>query len=85
MDRGRKLYNHVQVDLQQNIVQVQQVQADLEQNQLAAMRKRWFVEDHSGQPHLWEDDRTVAEWLVGQINPDSKSVSQVKYFRIGFL
>ena len=45
------------------------------------MRKRWFVEDHPGQPHLWEDDRTVAEWLLGQINPNSKSVSQVKYLK----
>ena len=41
------------------------------------MIKRWFVEDHTSQAHLWEEDRTVAEWLAGQLDPASKSVAQV--------
>lgn len=48
----------------------------LAESQLEAMRKRWFVEDHPGQPHLWEDDRTVAEWLFSQLDPNTKSVTQ---------
>ena len=51
--------------------------------------KRWFVEDHPAQPHLWEDDRLVADWLDGQLDQDTRSVSQVrtiilfKYYFIG--
>ena len=45
---------------------------------IEASLKRWFVEDHPAQPHLWEDDRTVAEWLDGQLDPTTKSVCQVK-------
>jgi len=43
---------------------------------IEASLKRWFVEDHPAQPHLWEDDRTVAEWLEGQLDPTTKSVCQ---------
>ena len=49
----------------------------LGESQIEAMIKRWFVEDHTSQAHLWEEDRTVAEWLAGQLDPASKSVAQV--------
>ena len=43
------------------------------------MTKRWFVEDHANQPHLWEEDTTVFDWLKSQLDPEtgSASVSQV--------
>ncbi len=44
------------------------------------MTKRWFVEDHANQPHLWEEDTTVFDWLKSQLDPDTgpSSVSQVR-------
>jgi hypothetical protein len=49
-------------------------------SQLEAMTKRWFVEDHANQPHLWEEDTTVFDWLKSQLDPDTgpSSVSQVR-------
>ena len=43
------------------------------------MTKRWFVEDHANQPHLWEEDTTVFDWLKSQLDPETgpSSVSQV--------
>ncbi len=48
-------------------------------SQLEAMTKRWFVEDHANQPHLWEEDTTVFDWLKSQLDPETgpSSVSQV--------
>jgi len=56
--------------------QVQAINPALEDSQVEAMMKRWFVEDHPAQPHLWEDDRLVADWLDGQLDQDTRSVSQ---------
>ena len=66
-----------QVTFNPFILQVQEIQPALEECQLEAMRKRWFVEDHPAQPHLWEEDETVARWLEGQLDPQERSVSQV--------
>jgi len=56
--------------------QVADLQPKLGVSQQEAMLKRWFVEDHGSQPHLWEDDRAVADWLQTQLDPNSRSVAQ---------
>ena len=44
--------------------------------QISAMIRRWFTEDHSDQGHLWEDDGHVVTWLEAQIQTGERSTSQ---------
>jgi len=45
-------------------------------HQRAAMIKRWFAEDNNCSSHMWEDDKTVVEWLVKQVDNKEKCTSQ---------
>lgn len=57
--------------------QVRETGKDLEQPQIKAMVKRWFIEDQgNSEAYHWDQDEVVVEWMEKQLDKDAKSVTQ---------
>jgi len=53
----------------------QKINSELDMKQVDAMLRRWFIEDQTiVNAHLWDDNKSVAEWLQSQLS-SSKSDS----------